>query len=153
MRAPDSVLGAFAELKQQIVSCKLCPRLRAYCEEVARAKKAAFSLWEYWGKPVSGFGDYQARLGVVGLAPAAHGANRTGRMFTGDLPNGASVFFIRALHEHGFASQPNSSHREDGLMLYDCFLTAVIRCAPPQNQPRPDEFANCRPYLVRELRL
>lgn len=146
-------VDSFDKLEQDVVSCELCPRLRRYCEGVARVKKAAFRHWEYWGRPVPGFGDPGARLALVGLAPAAHGANRTGRMLTGDLPNGASVFVMQSLFDHGFASQPTSLHRDDGLKLFDCYLTAAVRCAPPDNKPLPAEFDNCRPYLIRELRL
>lgn len=136
-----------------MVACRRCPRLVEYRERVAREKKPEYAAWHYWGKPVPGFGDPRARLLVVGLAPAAHGANRTGRMFTGDLPNGASVWLIRALHRAGFANQPTSTHRGDGLRLVDAYLTAAVRCAPPGNRPSSAELANCLPYLVRELRL
>jgi uracil-DNA glycosylase family 4 len=135
------------------VSCHLCPRLVGYRERVAREKKRDYAQWRYWGKPVPGFGDPKARLLVVGLAPAAHGANRTGRMFTGDLPNGASVWLIRAMHRAGFASQPASTHRDDGLRLLDAYMTAAVCCAPPGNKPLREELANCFPYLAREFRL
>lgn len=141
------------QLAREVIACQRCPRLRRYCQEVARIKKAAFRDWDYWGLPIPGFGDPRARLLVVGLAPAAHGANRTGRMFTGDLPNGASEFLMQALHQASFARLPTSLHRDDGLRLQGCYLTALVRCAPPQNRPLPEEFANCHPYLVRELRL
>ncbi|MFH1486288.1 MAG: uracil-DNA glycosylase [Chloroflexota bacterium] len=120
---------------------------------MARTKRAAFSQREYWGKPVPGFGDHLARLVIVGLAPAAHGADRTSRMVTVDIPNGASVFLMKALYKYGFAGQSTSLHKKDGLKLSGCFLTAVVRCAPPKNRPRPDEFANCRTYVMREFRL
>jgi uracil-DNA glycosylase family 4 len=137
------------EIAREVIACRRCPRLVAYREAVARRKRRQFRDWEYWGRPVPGFGDPQARVLVVGLAPAAHGANRTGRMFTGD---GSGDFLIAALYRAGFANQPASTHREDGLVLRDVYLTAVVRCAPPDNQPSPEERARCRPYLVRELR-
>ncbi|GBD30860.1 hypothetical protein HRbin32_01971 [bacterium HR32] len=136
-----------------MVVCRRCPRLVAYRERVAREKKREFQDWVYWGKPVPGFGDPQARVLLVGLAPAAHGANRTGRMFTGDLPNGASVWLVRALYQAGFANQPTSLHRDDGLRLRDAYVTAAVRCAPPQNQPTPEELGRCFPFLVREFAL
>ncbi len=125
----------------------------AYRERVAREKKKGFEGWTYWGKPVPGFGDPEARVLLVGLAPAAHGANRTGRMFTGDLPNGASVWLVRALYRAGFANQPTSLHRDDGLRLRDTYVTAAVRCAPPGNRPSPEELRRCFPYLVREFLL
>lgn len=133
--------------------CRRCPRLVAYRERVAREKKREFQDWVYWGKPVPGFGDPQARVLLVGLAPAAHGANRTGRMFTGDLPNGASVWLVRALYQAGFANQPTSLHRDDGLRLRDAYVTAAVRCAPPENRPSPEELRRCFPYLVQEFLL
>ena len=136
------------ELNSQIVSCAACPRLVAYRQEVARIKRRAFLDWEYWGRPVPGFGDHHARLLIVGLAPAAHGANRTGRMFTGDS---SGHTLIEALYRFGFASQPTSQHRHDGLELRDAFLTAVVRCVPPNNRPTREEQNNCRVYLAREL--
>lgn len=148
-----TVSAALRSLAQEIVRCARCPRLVAYRERVARTKKPEFCDWTYWGRPVPGFGDPEARLVVVGLAPAAHGANRTGRMFTGDLPNGASVWLVRALYRAGFANQPVSLHRDDGLELLDAYLTAPVRCAPPQNRPLPEERANCFPFFVREFQL
>jgi uracil-DNA glycosylase len=137
-------------LNREIVACERCPRLRDYCRRVAEEKRRAYRDWTYWGKPVPPFGDPRARLLVIGLAPAAHGANRTGRVFTGDR---SGDFLYRALYETGFASQPESRSRDDGLTLAGAYITAAVRCAPPENKPRPEEFRNCRPYLERELDL
>lgn len=138
-------------IRRGIVSCERCPRLRAWCERVAREKRAAFRDEAYWGRPVPGFGDARARLLVLGLAPAAHGANRTGRVFTGDGPGGSGDFLYRAMHDRGFASQPTSRHAGDGLTLSDAWVTAAVRCAPPGNKPSPEEVANCLPHLLAEL--
>jgi uracil-DNA glycosylase len=137
-------------LQQQIIACTRCPRLIRHCRTVAEQKRRMFRDQEYWGLPVPGFGDPDAELLIVGLAPAAHGGNRTGRVFTGDR---SGDFLFRALFEAGFANQPLSVSREDGLQLHGCYVSAALRCAPPDNKPRPGELLNCRPYLVRELEL
>jgi uracil-DNA glycosylase len=134
----------------ELIACRRCPRLVAWREEVARTRRRAFIDWQYWGRPVPGFGDRQARLLVVGLAPAAHGANRTGRSFTGDS---SGDFLYRALHKAGFASQPTSRSIDDGLKLQDVYIAAVARCAPPENRPTPTELDNCRPFLEKEFEM
>ena len=137
-------------LNQEVVACRRCPRLVEWREQVAREKRKAYRDWDYWGRPLTGFGDRSAGLLILGLAPAAHGGNRTGRMFTGD---GSADTLIQALFQAGFASQPTSVHRQDGLELRRAFMTAVARCAPPGNRPTPQELADCRPFLERELQL
>ncbi|MCI0405565.1 MAG: uracil-DNA glycosylase [candidate division Zixibacteria bacterium] len=137
-------------LQEKIITCKKCPRLVHWREKVAKEKVARFKDWNYWGKPVPSFGDPNARLLVVGLAPAAHGANRTGRMFTSDR---SGSLLYPTLHKFGFANQSTSFTRNDGLRLNDCYITAVVRCAPPQNKPTSRELANCHSYLLEELQL
>lgn len=140
--------SALAAVEAAVVACERCPRLRAYCQQVARTRRRAYRQETYWGKPVPAWGDAQAWLCIVGLAPAAHGANRTGRMFTGDR---SGDFLYAALYRAGLASSPESRHRDDGLRLDGVYITATVRCAPPDNRPLPEEFANCRPYLEAEL--
>jgi uracil-DNA glycosylase family 4 len=137
-----------AQLNREVVACTRCPRLVEYREKIAREKRRAYLDWEYWGKPVPGFGDPNARVLVLGLAPGAHGSNRTGRPFTGDA---SGKFMYPILYEAGFSNQPNATDRKDGLELKNLYITAAVRCAPPDNKPLPQELANCAPYLDREM--
>ena len=139
---------ALAALERRVVACTKCPELRAYCAQIGREKKRAFRAWDYWAKPVPGWGDPQARVVLVGLAPGAHGSNRTGRPFTGD---GSGEWLYRALHRAGYANRPDATHREDGMQLHDCYITAVVRCAPPANKPTPQQRDRCVPYVSEEL--
>ncbi len=144
---PDSELG---KLQKIVVQCRKCPRLVTHLQEVPKHKPKRYRDWDYWAKPLSSFGDPDAQVLIVGLAPAAHGGNRTGRMFTGDR---SGEWLFGTLHQFGFANQPNSSHRDDDFALNDCYITATIRCAPPKNKPLPEEIGNCRPYFLKELDL
>src|SRR2546422_7731154 len=139
--------ASLSVVRDAIIACEACPRLRRYCAEVARDKRRAYRDETYWGKPVPGFGDPQARLLLIGLAPAAHGANRTGRVFTGDGIGGSGDFLMGALHRAGFANLPTSRAPDDGLELADAFIAAAVRCAPPGNKPTPEEIATCLPHL------
>jgi uracil-DNA glycosylase family 4 len=143
-------MSTLAQLNQAIIRCRKCPRLVRWREAAGRTPPRRYQGQSYWARPLPGFGDAQARLLVVGLAPAAHGGNRTGRIFTGDR---SGDWLYRALYAQSFASQPDSTHRDDGLQLKDCYITAAVRCAPPENKPSLAEFERCRPYLVRELKL
>jgi len=140
--------SALVQLNQEIIACTRCSRLVSYCRKIGLEKRRAYMDWEYWARPVPGFGDHKARLLILGLAPGAHGSNRTGRPFTGD---GSGNFMYPVLYRAGFASQPTATHRDDGLRLKDAYITAAVRCAPPQNKPAPDEIANCATFLDKEM--
>ena len=144
------VSSALTVLNKEVVSCVRCPRLVAYREQIGRERRRAYRDCEYWARPVSGFGDPHARVLLLGLAPGAHGSNRTGRPFTGDA---SGKFMYPILYKVGFASQPTADHCNDGLRLIDCYITAAVRCAPPKNKPLPSELANCAPFLDRELQI
>lgn len=143
-------MQTFDDLREAIISCRRCPRLVEWREKVASEKRAAYADWDYWGRPVPGFGDPMAKVMIVGLAPAAHGGNRTGRVFTGDR-SGDALFV--ALHKAGYASSPVSRHKDDGLELHGAYITASVRCAPPANKPLPEERLNCSEYIESEIRL
>jgi uracil-DNA glycosylase len=150
LRGRDSSSRALFDLHSRIIACDRCPRLREHCAAVARERKREFRDQIYWGRPVPGFGDPNARMLIVGLAPAAHGGNRTGRVFTGDS---SGDWLYEALHRHGWASRPDSRSRDDGMVLTGCYITAAARCAPPDNRPTGDELDRCRPWLEQELAL
>jgi uracil-DNA glycosylase family 4 len=144
-------INRLSAVHESIVQCERCPRLRTYCRQVAQDKRRAYREETYWGRPVPGFGDRSARLLLVGLAPAAHGANRTGRVFTGDGIGGSGDFLMSALHKTGFANMPTSRHRDDGLVLDDAYIVAAVRCAPPNNAPQPEEITRCLDHLEAEV--
>ncbi|HUO42086.1 MAG TPA: uracil-DNA glycosylase [Methylomirabilota bacterium] len=150
MSASNVQFPSLSNLNAEAIACRLCPRLRNYCNEISRTKRRQFRDWDYWGKPLPGFGDPNARLLILGLAPAAHGGNRTGRMFTGD---GSAQFLMAALHNSHFANQPTSEKVTDGLVLTDAYMTAIVRCAPPKNKPNRKEIDTCKKYWTQELRL
>lgn len=143
--------GLLSRAQHAIVSCNDCPRLRAYCIHIGEVRKAAHRDETYWAKPVPGFGDPRASVLIIGLAPAAHGANRTGRVFTGDAPGGSGDFLMEAMHAYGFANQPTTRHKADGLKLQGAFIAATVRCAPPDNKPTPEEIARCERHLDAEF--
>lgn len=144
------MLSSLDKLNQEIIACTRCPRLIAHCQKIGRERRRAYREWEYWAKPVPGWGDQKARVLILGLAPGAHGSNRTGRPFTGD---GSGQFLYRVLHKTGFASQPTSTKRDDGLQLKDAYITAAVHCAPPGNKPTPLEIANCSGHVEQEIKL
>jgi uracil-DNA glycosylase len=146
--APETL--SLDSLNKEIVACNLCVRLRSHCAEITRVRRRAYAEWEYWGRPVPSFGDPEARVLILGLAPGAHGSNRTGRPFTGD---GSGNFLYPVLHDAGFASQPRAVSRDDGMKLTGLWITSVARCAPPANKPTPEELRNCAPWLDREMSL
>src|SRR5215469_4565363 len=145
-----SALNSLEDFNVRMSACERCSRLREHCTNIAAVRRRAYANWDYWGKPVPSFGDPNARVLILGLAPGAHGSNRTGRPFTGD---GSGNFLYPVLYKAGFASQPNGTHREDGLRLLDAYITATVRCAPPANKPAPDEIANCAHFLDAEIAL
>src|SRR4030043_1211956 len=142
--------GKLEKLQEKIIRCQKCPRLVNYLREVQDRRPRRYRQWNYWSKPLPSFGDPKARVLIIGLAPAANGGNRTGRMFTGDR---SGEWLFEALHRFGFANQPNSARRDDDFALKDCYITATIRCAPPENKPLPEEIENCRPYVLEEFDL
>ena len=148
--AATTSLSPLILFNQEVIRCQLCTRLRKYCEDIATSKRRAYRDWIYWAKPVPSFGDEKGRVLILGLAPGAHGSNRTGRPFTGD---GSGDFLYPVLYDAGFASQPNSVSRGDGMQLKDCWITSVVRCAPPDNKPKNSELKNCSPYLDQEIKL
>jgi uracil-DNA glycosylase family 4 len=151
MATPAQTMAQIMDtLNARIIACERCPRLRDHCTEIARARRRAYAEWEYWGHPVPSFGDPNARVLALGLAPGAHGSNRTGRPFTGD---GSGDFLYPILHEAGFASQPKATSRDDGMKLTGLFITSVLHCAPPGNKPLPEEIRNCAPWLDEEFAL